>query len=48
MISAVGATPVFVDIDAKTFNLDIEQIPNAITEKTKAIIPVHLFGQPLT
>lgn len=47
MISAVGATPVFVDIDAKTSNLDIEQIPNAITEKTKAIIPVHLFGQPL-
>ncbi|MGL5133045.1 MAG: DegT/DnrJ/EryC1/StrS family aminotransferase [Planktothrix sp.] len=47
MISAVGATPVFVDIDATTFNLDIEQIPNAVTEKTKAIIPVHLFGQPM-
>ena len=47
MISAVGATPVFVDIDATTFNLDIEQIPNAVTEKTKAIIPVHLFGQPV-
>ncbi len=47
MISAVGATPVFVDIDAKTFNLDIAQIPNAVTEKTKAIIPVHLFGQPM-
>jgi dTDP-4-amino-4,6-dideoxygalactose transaminase len=47
MISAVGATPVFVDIDATTFNLDIAQIPNAVTQKTKAIIPVHLFGQPL-
>ncbi len=45
MISAVGATPVFVDIDPQTFNLDIEQIPNAITARTKAIIPVHLFGQ---
>lgn len=47
MISAVGAMPVFVDIDATTFNLDIAQIPNAVTEKTKAIIPVHLFGQPV-
>lgn len=47
MISAVGATPVFVDIDAQTFNLDLEQIPNAITERTKAILPVHLFGQPV-
>ncbi|MFM6191390.1 MAG: DegT/DnrJ/EryC1/StrS family aminotransferase [Planktothrix sp.] len=47
MISAVGATPVFVDIEAQTFNLDIEKIPNAITERTKAIIPVHLFGQPV-
>ncbi|MBE9144116.1 DegT/DnrJ/EryC1/StrS family aminotransferase [Planktothrix mougeotii] len=47
MISAVGATPVFVDIDPQTFNLDLEQIPKAITEKTKAIIPVHLFGQPV-
>ncbi len=47
MISAVGATPVFVDIDAQTFNLDLEQIHTAITERTKAIIPVHLFGQPV-
>jgi dTDP-4-amino-4,6-dideoxygalactose transaminase len=47
MISAVGATPVFVDIDPQSFNLDIEQIPKAITERTKAIIPVHLFGQPV-
>lgn len=47
VISAVGATPVFVDIDAQTFNLDINQIVTAITAKTKAIIPVHLFGQPM-
>lgn len=47
VISAVGATPVFVDIDPQTFNLDINQLATAITDKTKAIIPVHLFGQPL-
>lgn len=47
MISAVGAKPVFVDIDAQTFNLDITKIIAAITDKTKAIIPVHLFGQPV-
>ncbi|MDZ8239779.1 MAG: DegT/DnrJ/EryC1/StrS family aminotransferase [Nostoc sp. ChiQUE01a] len=47
VISAVGAKPVFVDIDATTFNLDVEQVAAAITPKTKAIIPVHLFGQPV-
>lgn len=47
VISAVGAMPVFVDIDAGTFNLDVEQVASAITDKTKAIIPVHLFGQPV-
>ncbi|MGG6265753.1 DegT/DnrJ/EryC1/StrS family aminotransferase [Leptolyngbya sp. AN03gr2] len=46
-ISAVGATPVFIDIDPKTFNLDLNQIESAITERTKAIVPVHLFGQPV-
>lgn len=46
-ISLVGATPVFVDIEPETFNLDLSQVPNAITEKTRAIIPVHLFGQPV-
>ncbi len=46
-ISLAGATPVFVDIDADTFNIDVEQIVAAITEKTKAILPVHLFGQAL-
>ena len=47
VISAVGATPVFIDIDAQTFNLDVEQVAAAITDKTKAIIPVHLFGHPV-
>ncbi len=47
VISAVGAKPVFVDIDATTLNLDLQQVAAAITPKTKAIIPVHLFGQPV-
>lgn len=47
VISAVGATPVFVDIDEQTFNLDSNQIAAAITPQTKAIMPVHLFGQPV-
>lgn len=46
-ISAVGAKPVFVDIDASTYNLDLQQVAAAITPNTKAIIPVHLFGQPV-
>lgn len=45
-ISRLGATPVFVDIDPKTYNIVPEQIEAKITEKTKAIIPVHIFGQP--
>jgi dTDP-4-amino-4,6-dideoxygalactose transaminase len=45
-IGIVGAKPVFVDIDPDTFNLDAEKIENAITPKTKAIVPVHLYGQP--
>jgi len=44
-ITRLGATPVFVDIDPATFNLDVEQIAPAITERTKAIQPVHLYGQ---
>lgn len=47
VISAVGAKPVFVDIDATTFNLDVEQVAAAITPNTKAIMPVHLFGLPV-
>lgn len=44
-ISYTGATPVFVDIDPRTYNMDITKIEAAITNKTKAIIPVHLYGQ---
>lgn len=47
MISAVGATPVFVDIEPDTFNLDLNLVPAAITERTRAIMPVHLFGRPV-
>ncbi|TWU35812.1 dTDP-3-amino-3,6-dideoxy-alpha-D-galactopyranose transaminase [Novipirellula aureliae] len=45
-IAHAGAEAVFIDIDSTDFNIDIELIEDAITEKTKAIIPVHLFGQP--
>lgn len=45
-ISYTGARPVFVDIDSKTFNIDPSKIEERITGKTKAILPVHLFGQP--
>jgi len=45
-ISRLGAIPVFVDIDPKTYNLDPKLVEEKITTKTKAIIPVHLFGQP--
>ena len=42
----MGATPVFVEPDIRTFNIDPEKIEGKITEKTKAIMPVHLYGQP--
>lgn len=45
-ISLVGARPVFVDVEEKSYNLDPTKLEKAITEKTKAIIPVHLYGQP--
>jgi len=45
-IKMAGAHVVFVDIDPKTFNIDVAQIEQKITSKTKAIIPVHLYGQP--
>ena len=45
VISLVGATPVFVDIDEKTYNIDSTKIEEKITSKTKAIIPVSLYGQ---
>ncbi|KNF09646.1 pleiotropic regulatory protein DegT [Gottschalkia purinilytica] len=47
VISQAGAIPVFVDIDKDTYNMDINKIEENITEKTKAIIPVHIFGQPV-
>ena len=46
-IRYVGATPVFVDIDPATFNIDPVAIEAAITDKTRAVMPVHLFGQPV-
>lgn len=45
VICLLGATPVFVDIDAKTFNLDAALLESAITSKTKAVMPVSLYGQ---
>lgn len=44
-VSYLGAVPVFVDIHPDTFNMDVSKIKAAITKKTKAILPVHLFGQ---
>ena len=44
-VTYVGATPVFVEPDIRTFNINPELIEAALTEKTKAIIPVHLYGQ---
>lgn len=45
-IAAVGATPVFADIDLATLNLDPNSVEDKITPKTKALLPVHIFGQP--
>jgi dTDP-4-amino-4,6-dideoxygalactose transaminase len=45
-IILTGATPVFVDIDPENFNMDATQIEAAITDRTRAIIPVHMYGQP--
>jgi dTDP-4-amino-4,6-dideoxygalactose transaminase len=45
-ISHVGARPVLVDVDQESYNIDVSQIEGAITGKTRAIIPVHLYGQP--
>ncbi len=44
-VTRLGATPVFVDIDPQTFNIDADLIEDLITSRTRAIIPVHLFGQ---
>lgn len=45
VIALLGLTPVFVDVDPKTFNIDIIRVREAFTSKTKAIVPVHLYGQ---
>ena len=45
-IAAIGAVPVFVDVKDSDFNIDVSKIEAAITEKTKAIMPVHIFGWP--
>ncbi|HIJ64332.1 MAG TPA: DegT/DnrJ/EryC1/StrS family aminotransferase [Candidatus Hydrogenedentes bacterium] len=44
-VANVGAIPVFVDIEPDTFNIDVVQIESKITERTKALMPVHIFGQ---
>ena len=44
-VSRLGATPVFVDIDPHTYNVDVDGVARAITPRTKAIMPVHLYGQ---
>jgi dTDP-4-amino-4,6-dideoxygalactose transaminase len=46
-IMAVGAKPVFVDMDAATYGIDAGAISAAVTSRTKAIVPVHLYGQPV-
>ncbi len=45
IVLVMGAKPVFVDIDARTFNIDVNQLEDKITDKTRAIVPVHLYGQ---
>ena len=45
VIALLGLTPVFIDVDEKTFNIDPSQIKSKITSKTKAVVPVHLYGQ---
>jgi len=45
-ITRTGARVVFVDIDSETFNMDVKKIEEAITHRTKALVPVHLYGQP--
>jgi dTDP-4-amino-4,6-dideoxygalactose transaminase len=45
-VVAAGARPIFVDINKHDFTIDIEDLKQKITDKTKAIIPVHLYGHP--
>src|SRR5207244_2110421 len=44
-IARLGAKPVFVDIDSRSYNIDAKRLEKAITSRTRAIMPVHLFGQ---
>lgn len=46
-VSRLGARPIFVDIDEKTYNIDPSKIERAVTKRTRAVIPVHIFGQPV-
>ncbi|MFH1789413.1 MAG: DegT/DnrJ/EryC1/StrS family aminotransferase [Candidatus Altiarchaeota archaeon] len=43
----VGATPVLVDVESETYNMDVSQVEGKITEKTKAVMPVHMYGHPV-
>src|SRR3989440_2475572 len=45
-ISFTGATPVWVDVDPQTYTIDVEAARSLVTERTRAIMPVHLYGQP--
>lgn len=45
-VSALGAVPVPIDADAATYNIDVQRLEAAITDRTRAIVPVHLYGQP--
>ena len=46
VVNYVGATPIFVDVDKHTWTIDPESYKSAITKKTKAVMPVHLYGHP--
>jgi dTDP-4-amino-4,6-dideoxygalactose transaminase len=45
VVALLGLTPVFIDVDEETFNIDVEQLEKKITDRTLAIVPVHLYGQ---
>ncbi|MCK5613276.1 DegT/DnrJ/EryC1/StrS family aminotransferase, partial [Candidatus Pacearchaeota archaeon] len=47
VVALLGAQPIFVDIDPKTFNLNLEKVEASITKNTRVILPVHLYGQPV-
>ena len=46
-IALVGATPIFIDVDPETYTMDWRQLESALTERTRVIIPVHLYGHPV-